>query len=76
VIDDDGTCRRSIRALRRLCVCFALIDVGTGFPRSAGHKLDVDRIKIDKCFIDQVGDGGSNEAIVQAMALKGSDIVR
>ena len=68
VIDDDGTCRRNIEALRRLGVRFALDDFGTGFS-SFGRlqALDVDRIKIDKCFIDQMGDAGSNEAIVHAI---------
>ncbi len=66
--DNSGTCEQNINALRSFGVRFALDDFGTGFS-SFGRlqKLDVDRIKIDKCYIDGFGKPGGNEEIVKAM---------
>jgi diguanylate cyclase (GGDEF)-like protein len=66
--DNSGHCERNIAALRALGIRFALDDFGTGFS-SFGRlqSLDVDRIKIDKCFVDGFGKPGGNEEIVRAM---------
>lgn len=66
--DNSGNCEKNINALRSFGVRFALDDFGTGFS-SFGRlqKLDVDRIKIDKCYIDGFGGPGGNEEIVKAM---------
>jgi diguanylate cyclase (GGDEF)-like protein len=66
--DNSGNCEKNINALRAFGVRFALDDFGTGFS-SFGRlqKLDVDRIKIDKCYIDGFGKTGGNEEIVKAM---------
>jgi diguanylate cyclase (GGDEF)-like protein len=66
--DSTGNCERNITALRAIGVRFALDDFGTGFS-SFGRlqRLDVDRIKIDKCFVDGFGKPGGNEDIVKAM---------
>jgi diguanylate cyclase (GGDEF)-like protein len=66
--DNSGNCEKNINALRSFGVRFALDDFGTGFS-SFGRlkKLDVDRIKIDKCYIDGFGKPGGNEEIVKAM---------
>jgi diguanylate cyclase (GGDEF)-like protein len=66
--DGTGNIERNIAALRSLGVRFALDDFGTGFS-SFGRlqRLDVDRIKIDKCFVDGFGKPGGNEDIVRAM---------
>ncbi|QRM47597.1 EAL domain-containing protein [Rhizobium sp. BG4] len=68
VLENEEACRRNIRALREIGVQFALDDFGTGFS-SFGRlqKLDVDRIKIDRCFVGEYGKPGSNAGIVQAM---------
>jgi len=68
VLENEDACRRNIRALREIGVQFALDDFGTGFS-SFGRlqKLDVDRIKIDRCFVGEYGKPGSNVAIVQAI---------
>jgi len=68
VLEDEEACRRNIRALREIGVQIALDDFGTGFS-SFGRlqKLDVDRIKIDRCFVGEYGKPGSNAGIVQAM---------
>lgn len=66
--DTSGHCERNIAALRAIGIRFALDDFGTGFS-SFGRlqSLDVDRIKIDKCFVDGFGKPGGNEEIVRAM---------
>jgi diguanylate cyclase (GGDEF)-like protein len=68
VLENEEACRRNIRALREIGVQIALDDFGTGFS-SFGRlqKLDVDRIKIDRCFVGEYGKPGSNAGIVQAM---------
>jgi diguanylate cyclase (GGDEF)-like protein len=67
VLGNEDACRRNINSLRQLGVGFALDDFGTGFS-SFGRlqQLDVDRIKIDRCFVAGYGTN-SNDGIVQAM---------
>jgi EAL domain-containing protein (putative c-di-GMP-specific phosphodiesterase class I) len=68
LIDGEGHCRSNIDALRGAGVRFALDDFGTGFS-SFGRlqEINVDRIKIDKSFIDNVGNRHQSHAIVEAM---------
>jgi diguanylate cyclase (GGDEF)-like protein len=68
LIDGEGHCRSNIDALRGAGVRFALDDFGTGFS-SFGRlqEINVDRIKIDKSFIDNVGNRQQSQAIVEAM---------
>ena len=68
LLENEDTCRRNINALRQIGVRFALDDFGTGFS-SFGRlqQLDVDRIKIDRCFVASYGTAENNDAIVQAM---------
>ena len=66
--DKDGHGRRNVAALRDLGIRFALDDFGTGFS-SLGrlHQLDVDRIKIDRSFVQGFGSNNGDKAIVQAI---------
>ena len=66
--DNSGHCEQNVRALRELGVRIALDDFGTGFS-SLGRlqQLDVDRIKIDRRFVQGCGRSGDDEAIVQAI---------
>jgi diguanylate cyclase (GGDEF)-like protein len=73
--DADGKAATAIKALRSAGVRFAVDDFGKG-TSSFGQllNLDVDRIKIDKMFVDQLHRGGSLplvEAIVQMARHKG-----
>jgi diguanylate cyclase (GGDEF)-like protein len=66
--DTDGNGQRNIAALRELGVRFALDDFGTGFS-SLGRlqQLEVDRIKIDRSFVNGFGSNNGDEAIVRAI---------
>lgn len=73
--DTDGKAAAAIQALRTAGVRFAVDDFGKG-NSSFGQllNLDVDRIKIDKMFVDQIHQGGGMplvEAIVQMARHKG-----
>jgi len=73
--DTNGKTAAAIRDLRKAGVRFAVDDFGKG-NSSFGQllKLDVDRIKIDKIFVDQIHQGGGMpliEAIVQMARHKG-----
>lgn len=53
---------------RRIGVSLAIDDFGTGFSKiSHFSRLPVDRIKIDRTFIDEIGSGSKGEAILYAM---------
>lgn len=66
--DKDGNGQRNIAALRELGVRFALDDFGTGFSSlSRLQQLDVDRIKIDRSFVNGFGSANGDEAIVRAI---------
>lgn len=66
--DKGGECGRNVAALRQLGVRIALDDFGTGFS-SLGrlHLMQVDRIKIDRSFVNGFGKENGDEAIVQAI---------
>ncbi|WP_196260047.1 putative bifunctional diguanylate cyclase/phosphodiesterase [Pelagibacterium limicola] len=66
--DVHGIADQNIRALRTLGVRIALDDFGTGFSSlSRLQTLELDRIKIDRSFIDGVGRTNGDEAIVHAI---------
>jgi EAL domain-containing protein (putative c-di-GMP-specific phosphodiesterase class I) len=68
LVDSSGQCERNIAHLRALGLRIALDDFGTGFSSfSRLQHIEVDRIKIDKSFIDAIGTTGGNPAIVRAM---------
>ncbi|KQW26391.1 diguanylate cyclase [Rhizobium sp. Root274] len=73
--DAEGRAATAISLLRKAGVRFAIDDFGKG-SSSFGHllNLDVDRIKIDKMFVDGMNDGGGLplvQAIVQMAQHKG-----
>ncbi|MBZ9653447.1 bifunctional diguanylate cyclase/phosphodiesterase [Phyllobacterium lublinensis] len=66
--DRAGHCEHNIKSLRALGITIALDDFGTGFS-SLGRlqQLAVDRIKIDRCFVQGFGRSTNDEAIVRAI---------
>lgn len=68
ITDNSGSCEQNIDALKELGVRIALDDFGTGFSSlSRLRHLKVDRIKIDKSFINGFGATEENDAIVRAI---------
>lgn len=64
---EDGRSERNIAALRAAGVRFAIDDFGTGYSSfSRVQKIDVDRIKIDRSFIEEIH-RSDNRALVVAM---------
>lgn len=66
--DKSGECEHNVAALRELGVRFALDDFGTGFSSLTRlQQFEVDRIKIDRSFVQGFGNANGDEAIVQAI---------
>jgi diguanylate cyclase (GGDEF)-like protein/PAS domain S-box-containing protein len=61
-----------MRALKELGVSFALDDFGTGYSGLAHiQRLPIDRIKIDKSFIDDIESSAKARALVEAVIRMG-----
>jgi EAL domain-containing protein (putative c-di-GMP-specific phosphodiesterase class I) len=64
-IDNGGELGRTISTLRTAGVRFAIDDFGTGYSSfSRVQKVEVDRIKIDKSFIDEIHRSDSRALVV------------
>ena len=65
----DGIVACSIRDLRAAGVRIALDDFGTGYSSLAHlRRLEVDKVKIDRSFVQYLGQSADSGAIVQAVA--------
>jgi predicted signal transduction protein with EAL and GGDEF domain len=66
---EKGTAsQNNMKALRDIGVRFALDDFGTGFSSFGRlHEFQIDRIKIDRSFVQGFGKDNSDEAIVKAI---------
>lgn len=63
--DDRGELERTISMLRAAGVSFAIDDFGTGYSSfSRVQKIEVDRIKIDKSFVDEMHRSDSRALVV------------
>ncbi|UHD45887.1 EAL domain-containing protein [Aureimonas altamirensis] len=68
VLDNVKTAEGVLRTLRNRGIGIALDDFGTGFSSlSLVKKLPLTRIKIDKSFVDQIGDDGKSTAVIDAV---------
>jgi diguanylate cyclase (GGDEF)-like protein len=69
LIQDANKAVTILSALRDLGVRIAMDDFGTGYSSlSYIRKFPFDKIKIDKSFIDELGERRGSDAIVQAVA--------
>jgi diguanylate cyclase (GGDEF)-like protein/PAS domain S-box-containing protein len=65
----DGVVACSLRDLRAAGVKIALDDFGTGYSSLAHlRRLEVDKVKIDRSFVQYLGQSADSAAIVQAVA--------
>jgi diguanylate cyclase len=68
VMEDIETALATLVALRELGVLLCIDDFGTGYSSlSYLHRLPVGIVKIDRSFIAEVGEHGTNESIVRAV---------
>jgi EAL domain-containing protein (putative c-di-GMP-specific phosphodiesterase class I) len=68
LLDSDAESHRTLEAVRRAGVRIALDDFGTGYSSlSYLQKIEVDRIKIDRSFVQNLGEGSSSFMIVEAV---------
>ena len=68
LIRDDDVALAILHQLRELGVRIALDDFGTGYSSlSYLQRFPFDKIKIDRCFISDIGEADSSSSIVQAV---------
>jgi diguanylate cyclase (GGDEF)-like protein len=68
LIRDDETALATLHQLRAIGVRIALDDFGTGYSSlSYLHRFPFDKIKIDRCFVDDIAGPDGSSSIVQAV---------
>jgi diguanylate cyclase (GGDEF)-like protein len=68
LIRDDETALAILHQLRAIGVGIALDDFGTGYSSlSYLQRFPFDKIKIDRCFVNDLADPGGSSCIVQAV---------
>lgn len=67
-IENAATCQPNLATLRQRGIKLALDDFGTGYS-SFTHlqNFAVDRLKIDRSFVDSIGSGEGGSSIIQAI---------
>ena len=71
VLTDDEATLQNMAALRKLGVRIALDDFGTGYSTFLHlHRLPVDIVKIDKSFVDMLGQGGDDSRSMAAALIQ------
>lgn len=75
LIEDYEKTEAVLSQLKALGVGLALDDFGTGYS-SLGHlhELSFDTLKIDKCFVDNIGTSDSSDAIVNSIVALGKTL--
>lgn len=72
LIDDDDKVRDALMLLRRAGMRIALDDFGTGYSSlSYLQRFKVDKIKIDRSFVQHLGEGEEAGAVVSAVVTLG-----
>jgi len=75
ILSADDTATESLKRLRGLGVKIALDDFGTGYS-SLSHlrQLQVDKVKIDRSFVQHIGQLADTEVIVRAVTSLGRSL--
>jgi diguanylate cyclase (GGDEF)-like protein len=72
LVDDDERVREALRALRSAGFRVALDDFGTGYSSlSYLRKFEVDKIKIDRSFVQNIGEVSDSAPIINAVVTLG-----
>ena len=72
LVDDDERVREALQALRRAGFRIALDDFGTGYSSlSYLRKFEVDKIKIDRSFVQNIGEASDSAPIINAVVTLG-----
>lgn len=72
LLDDDDNVRRTLSRLRAAGFTIVLDDFGTGYSSlSYLRKFEVDKIKIDRSFVQHLGDASDSGTIVSAVLALG-----
>ncbi len=75
LLQDGDATMAMLHELRNLGVAISMDDFGTGYSSlSYLRKFPFNRIKIDKSFVHNLGDGGSSLAIIRAVTGLGSSL--
>ncbi len=73
LVDNYSIARTHLERLRKIGVSLAIDDFGTGYSSLAYLRhLQVDAIKIDKCFVDELANNTSDQAIVDSLFTLGN----
>lgn len=74
-IDDFYEAKKKIHALKEVGLKIALDDFGTGFSSlSYLNKLEIDKIKIDKSFIDDILENDASKRLVSSIISMSNDL--
>lgn len=72
LLEDDEMCQHALKTLRQAGFRIALDDFGTGYSSlSYLRRFEVDKIKIDRSFVQPLGQKAESAAIVNAVVLLG-----
>ncbi|MBL4762257.1 MAG: GGDEF domain-containing protein [Gammaproteobacteria bacterium] len=68
LIDDAAGCMQKMKQLKHLGLKLSIDDFGTGYSSlSYLNNLYMDELKIDRCFVKNIGEPGHNTTIVDAI---------
>ncbi|HPU50645.1 MAG TPA: EAL domain-containing protein [Burkholderiaceae bacterium] len=68
LMENTASTIATLHALRDHGVCIALDDFGTGYSSlSYLTRMPINRLKVDRCFVNGLLDGGEHSAIVRAV---------
>lgn len=75
LLGNDELALRTLTDLKQLGVCISLDDFGTGYSSlSYLHRFPINRIKIDKSFVQRVPEDVGSASIVRAIAQLGESL--
>ncbi|SFD00931.1 PAS domain S-box-containing protein/diguanylate cyclase (GGDEF) domain-containing protein [Thiohalospira halophila DSM 15071] len=75
LMENLATAADKLARLRAEGICFALDDFGTGYSSLAYlQELPLDYVKIDRSFVQRIGDGDAGEGIIEAVLAMASHL--